>query len=136
MRKIFILILFSSFVFAKILVIAASKDFFVNSLTKEEIISIYLEKRRIKGHKIVAVNFPPNHPLREVFEAKILKKRKKWLERYWLNAHYHGHRPPKVFKSKKAVILFVKRFSNAICYLYKEDAKKQGLKILYESDDR
>ena len=134
MRYIALFSFFISIVFSRELVIVSSSNSFLNKLNQKEVVEIYLGKiRRVKGHKIIPLNLKANNPLRREFEEKILKKDRKWLAMYWLKAHYHGHHPPKVFDSKKAIILFLKRFENAICYLDKKSAKKEGLKILYES---
>lgn len=131
------LILFISLLFleAKTIVVASSSEFPLNKLTKEQVKGIYLGKiRRIKRYKIIPVNLKAKDPLRKEFEKYVLKKSGEWLNRHWLQAHYHGHHPPKVFHSKKAAILFVKKVKKAVCYLYEEDAEKADLKILYKEE--
>ncbi|NPA81350.1 MAG: hypothetical protein GXO31_01950 [Epsilonproteobacteria bacterium] len=135
MKYIFIIISLTTILEAKAIVIVSSKSFPLDKLTKKQVVKIYLGKiRRIKGIKIVPVNLKADNPLRILFEKKILQKDREWLHKYWLQAHYHGHHPPKVFKSKKAALMFVKNFKGGICYLYKEDIKDKDIKILYEEE--
>jgi hypothetical protein len=54
------------------------------------------------------------------------------LERYWIKAHYKGHRPPKVLKSKASVLSFIKELDNALGYVDSNLSNLKEIKILHE----
>ncbi len=121
------------YMYADSLVIAANRNFPVDSLNLKTVQKIYLDKIRfLGGKKILPINLPYNHFLRKKFENSVLKMKRFEIERYWLKTHYMGHRPPKVLKSQDAVASFLKSIDNAIGYLEKGTAIKYKLKILYE----
>ncbi|WP_187647815.1 hypothetical protein [Nitrosophilus labii] len=128
-----IFILSASFIYADSLVIAANRNFPADTLNRKTVQKIYLDKIRFLGEKkIIPINLPYDHLLRKKFENIILKMKRFELERYWLQTHYMGHRPPKVLKSQEAIASFLKNVDNAIGYLEKDVATKHKLKILYE----
>ncbi len=129
----FLIIISASIIYADKIVIVANKNFPINYLDKKIIQKIYLDQIRVlKDKKVIPINLPYNHPLRKVFEKKVLNLKRFELQRYWIKAHYLGHRPPKVFNTQKTVIAFLKNVIGAIGYVEKEYAKKSELKILYE----
>lgn len=118
------------------IVIAAHPSFAIESLDKEEIKKIYLAKKfRISNQKILPVNLGLDHPLREKFEKKILNEDRDALMHIWLQAHYLGHRPPKVFKSQESVAEFIANVENAIGYMEESTAQKYHLKLLFKESE-
>ena len=127
------ILFFSSMLSAKTIYIIANKNFPQQSLTKKEIKAIYLDKKRyINGKKLLPLNFGYDHPLRGLFEKNILQRNRSYLQKYWLKAHYKGHRPPKVLKSEASVISFVKELENAIGYVDTNISYGKDIKILYK----
>jgi len=132
--KIFLLLFFSSILPAQTIYIIANKNFPQKSLTKKEIKAIYLDKKHyIKGKKLLPLNLSHDNPLRREFEKNILQKSRSYLQKYWLKAHYKGHRPPKVLKSKASVISFVKKLENTIGYVDINISNIKEIKILYKA---
>jgi ABC-type phosphate transport system substrate-binding protein len=125
------LIFVSTLLFSEEIYIIANRNFPVDKLTKKDIRSIYLDKKRhIKDKRILPLNYTYSSPLRELFERSVLKKSKKSLERYWIKAHYKGHRPPKVVKSKKSILSYIKKLDNAIGYIDSNLSKSKDIKLL------
>jgi ABC-type phosphate transport system substrate-binding protein len=132
-KRLFLVIFFKSILFSNSLYIIAHKNFPTVTLTQKEIKAIYLDKKHyINGTKITPLNLSHDHKLREIFEKTVLQKNRNFLERYWLKAHYKGHRPPKVLKSKASVLSYVKELDNVIGYIDGNISDLQSVKILHK----
>jgi len=132
-RYIVILMLFLLIVNAETLVVATNPKLGLDRLSLETITALYLDKRHtLKGYRVILLNLSFDSNLRSVFEKEILRKSRQELERYWLRAHYRGHRPPKVVESQEAAALYIKKLNYAIGYMKKSIALKHGLQIVYE----
>jgi len=115
-------------------VVITHKDNPITTLNKSEIRSIYLKKRRFwDGTKLLALNLPPNHMLRQNFEKSILQMSASNIEMYWLKQHYKGHRPPYRLESIKSVVLFIKKVKGAIGYI-PESLVDSNVKVIYSGN--
>jgi len=133
MAQYFYALIFAFSLNADILVVVTNPKIGVDRLSVDTIASLYLDKRHtINGCRVVLLNLSFNSTLRRVFEEHVLQKSRQELERYWLRAHFRGHRPPKVVESEEAAALYIKRIPYAIGYMQKYIAKKYELKIVYE----
>jgi len=129
----FLFLLLGVSLYADSFYIIANPNFPVSSLSKKEIKQIYLDKKRhISGKKILSLNYTHDNPLRDKFEKNILQKSRKNLERYWLKAHYKGHRPPKVLKTKTSMLSFIQKIDTAIGYIDSNLSDVKNIKILLE----
>jgi len=133
MKKISLfLILFVLGLSSRELVVVGDKNFHESNLTRFEIKSIFLNKKRfINNEKILVMNHPVNHPLRLCFEKEILGKTERVLERYWRKAYYQGKRPPKVISSTKMLFLYLDSVHPAIGYSDFNATLDTNLTILY-----
>lgn len=121
---------------AQSLVVAAGENFRVNSLEIEDIRSLYLAKKfRLGNQKIIPLNLGIDNPLRYQFEENILSEERDTLAYAWLQAHYLGHRAPKVFKSQEAVAEFLSKVDNSVGYVEEDIAQKYHLKILFRAKE-
>jgi len=133
--KLFFLIFLQISLSSQTLYIIANKNFPQEKITKNEVKAIYLDQKRyIQGNKLLPLNLTLDNPLREIFEKNMLQKSRKHLERYWIKAHYKGHRPPKVLKSKDAMLSFVKCIDRAIGYTDDNLSQQTDIKILLKLD--
>lgn len=135
-------VLFFLFIFgisvceADTLVVAAGENFAAETLGIDELRSVYNGKRfRLGNEKIILLNLETENTLRIRFEQKVLEENRDTLARNWLQAHYLGHRPPKVFKSPEGVAEFLTKVDNAIGYMDESTAQKYRLKILYRAKE-
>lgn len=80
---------------------------------------IYLKKTFLDegGRKIVPVNLPVSHPVREAFSRALFHQDSSALQGYWNQRYFHGIRPPYVLQSQAAVVRFVARTPGAIGYV-------------------
>ncbi|RMF83352.1 MAG: hypothetical protein D6739_07305 [Nitrospirae bacterium] len=88
-------------------------------LTARELRRIYLGRltRWPGGVRVVAVNGPPESPLRLAVERWLFPEGREALLAHWRRAYYQGRFPPRAFASYRAVALFVARVRGAIGYL-------------------
>ena len=117
---------------AKNLVIVSGKNSSFPPLGLEEVHDLYVAKHfRIENQKVVLLNLGIDHPLRHTFEHEVLRENRESLEYVWLQAHYLGHRAPKVFKSQEAVAEFLVNVEEAVGYVDEEVALQYHLTILF-----
>lgn len=137
MQKIILLLMLSITLSlgSKKILIVVDKNFKEENLTLLEIKEIFLSKKRfVDGEKILAMNYEFNNPLRECFEKNILKKSRRSLERYWRKAYYKGKRPPKIVKSTKMLLSYMKEVQPSIGYIGSDELLNKGLKVVYRGD--
>jgi len=114
------------------LFVIADKNFPESNLTRSEIASMFLDKKRfIKEEKILVMNHKVGTPLRYCFEKNILKKTERSLERYWRKAYYQGRRPPKVISSIEMLFLYLKSVHPSIGYTDSNTIFNKKVTILY-----
>lgn len=80
---------------------------------------IYLKKIFVDaaGRKLVPLNLPPDHPLRQAFSLALFHAGADELQDYWNQRYFHGVLPPYVLGSQAAVVRFVARTPGAIGYV-------------------
>jgi hypothetical protein len=136
MSKMFVVVLFFNVIiqpmFADGLVVVAGENFSVNTLTKEEIRSIYVAKKfHVGGQKVIPINLGIDNPLRLKFESEVVNVDRDRLSRIWLQAHFLGYKTPKTFKTQEMVAEFLSKVDSSIGYLDESMAQKYHLKILF-----
>ncbi len=131
-QRVLFLLLITGGLLAKELYIVTNSTFPVDHLTKSELKAIFLDKKHfIGGQKILPINYTTDNPLRSCFEKKVLRKSRKSLEHYWLKAHYHGKRPPKVVKSSAMLLEYLRKLPAAIGYIDSNTTIDHTFKILF-----
>ena len=100
-------------------------------LSLQELKRIYLRKTQVdgKGHRIIPVNLPPDHPLRRFFSQTLFGILPEEMEEYWNIQYFHGVSPPQVLSSEEAVVRFMEATPDAIGYV-STCAVDQRVKVL------
>jgi ABC-type phosphate transport system substrate-binding protein len=137
MKKIiFFLLIYTSFLFPRDLIVITNINFPKDHLTQREIKAIFLDQKRfIKNYMLLPINYSFDDPLRLYFEKNILKKSRRVLERYWLKAHYNGKRPPKVVKSRAMLFGYLEKVPTAIGYIDNSTTLPKKIKILLKMEN-
>jgi len=105
-------------------------------LTHDEAQAIFLKKRRFLGEtSLTPLNLPPSHPLRLHVEETLLGMNPHGLDRYWMELHYKGVRPPYRVESLESMVMFVRKVKGAIGYLPKSHPH-EGVRVVYEEAKR
>jgi hypothetical protein len=133
-KSFFILLIFVGLfqIEVEALVVVSGNSFGVDSMNIDEIRGVYFGKRfRLGSKKIIPLNLGIDNPLRNQFEQNVLEEDRNTLAQYWLEAHYLGHRAPKVFKSQESIAEFLSKVDNTVGYVDEEIALKYHLKILF-----
>lgn len=129
MKKYILSVLCATLLYGDIVVVTG-KNTPLSSLSKKEVIDIFLKKRvSLNGVKIVAVNLPASHSLRGLFEKSLLKMESDELADYWTERHYNGVTPPIVQQSGDGAKAFLKHVDGSISYIEREKIDSD-LKIL------
>ncbi len=132
-KQALILFIFAISLEAATYVVATNPSSKISHLSREDISALYLDKKHLlRGKRAILLNLPLDDKIRISFEKSVLRKSRVELQRYWLRAHFSGHRPPKVVKSQETAANFISKVRNSIGYMEKSLAQKNGLKILYE----
>ena len=118
MKIIYMILISTIFIYSEEYAVITNQKSTITSLTKRELKSIYLRKKRYYGKiKLMPLNLSLENSIRKSFQADILQMNFTQLETYWMKQHYKGHRPPYQVKSTKGAILFVKKKIGAIAYI-------------------
>lgn len=104
---------------AEHLVVIVSSQDPVAQLDNPTLHDIYLKKIFLdsRDRRLIPVNLPPDHRLRQLFARHVLHQTDASLQDYWNQRYYHGIRPPYVLGSQAAVVQFVASTPGAIGYV-------------------
>lgn len=119
---------------ANTLYIIAHKESFSKIEDTKHIADFYLLKRKFNaaGKKIIPINLPSNHPLRNKFSQVLFHRSPIALGEYWDRMSFRGVKPPLIQNSEKAVLLFVERIPGAVGYVNNKPSHKEAVIILKE----
>ena len=133
MRTLLLLVcfLFAQTADAEGLLVIASPQVPVDSVSSDELAAIYLSKRTSWSDNlsIVPVNHEAASLAREHFSAAVFERSSREMAVYWNQLRFQGKLPPLVQTSDQAVLNFVRNVPGAIGYV---DASLSvtGVKIL------
>ena len=138
MKKL-VLVIFGILVFAgysgaedaELLVVTAKTP--GEEITGKTVERIFLRKKVLwkDSVKIVPVNLPSEHPLRNIFNGKVLKRSVPELVEFWNAEHFKGNDPPDVLESEEAVKKFIKEVPGSIGYISPGNLDG-GLVVIYK----
>lgn len=121
MRTLLLIIclLFAQFAKAEGLLVIASPQVPVDSVSNEELAAIYLSKRTSWSDdlSIVPVNHEAASSARERFSAAVFARSSREMAVYWNQLRFQGKLPPLVQTSDQAVLNFVRNVPGAIGYV-------------------
>ena len=86
---------------------------------RADLARIYQRRRRFwnNGARIVPINLPADHPLRQKFSLQVFNKLPEEMQEYWDEQYFQGVSPPYVLASVAAVLQFVASTPGAIGYV-------------------
>lgn len=104
---------------AEPLAIVVAADATALTIDAETLSLIFKRKKQLwpDGRRILPVNLPADHALRQRFSRAVLQLSPAALEDYWNEQYFHGVTPPHVVASETAVARFVAETRGAIGYL-------------------
>ena len=113
--------------------VIANKALSLNELSKEDIASIYLLKKKHweDGEAMVPINLPVQSQARNVFTEQVFDSTPEKLGSYWDKMLFKGITPPLTQNSEQAVMLFVERVKGAIGYV-ESKPDSSNIKIVYK----
>jgi len=96
----------------------------VDSITQEEVVNIFLGRRRVlpNGEAALPVEPPVTDPVRAEFYRKLVDKSLAQVSAYWASLYFSGKtRPPLQAESASGVADFVTRRPGGIGYLKRSE---------------
>lgn len=117
--------------------IVARQDFPNNTISKEELRSIYLgEIQILRGFRIAPIDQPHRQPIREAFLSQILQMTRDQYLDYWNKRLYQkGGLTPLLEENSQKVLEAVQEKAGALGYVWLEDVNRQGkVKVLLTID--
>ena len=93
---------------------------------------IYLRRRRVwpSGRRVMPVNLPADHPVRDVFSRRVLGRDTRDLVGYWNRRYLEGVQPPLVLKTPQAVCAYVAVEPDAIGYVPAGEVDEPACRVL------
>lgn len=116
-------------------VVGRSSD--LRGVTVDDLREIYLRRRRVwpNGRRVIPVNLPPDHPLRDRFSRRVLGRATRDLVGYWNRRYLEGVQPPLVLKTPQAVCAYLAVEPDAIGYVPRAEADEAGCRVLLTLPD-
>ncbi|MEN6587164.1 MAG: hypothetical protein ABFE02_14085 [Sulfuricella sp.] len=113
------------------LLVIASPNVPVDSISREELAAIYLAQKMAwpGGLPVVPVNREAASPVREHFSEVVFERSPRELADYWNRLRFQGKLPPLVQTSDQAMLGFVRSVPGAVGYVEAGQATA-GVKIL------
>lgn len=113
------------------LLVIASPNVPVDSVSREELAAIYLVQKTAwpGGLPVVPVNREAASPVREHFSEVVFERSPRELADYWNRLRFQGKLPPLVQTSDQAMLGFVRSVPGAVGYVEAGQATA-GVKIL------
>jgi ABC-type phosphate transport system substrate-binding protein len=101
------------------LAVIVARDALPAPLDEGTLRDLYLKKIFLdaRGRKLVPVNLPADHPVRQAFSRALFHQEQEALQDYWNQRYFHGITPPYVLASQQAVVRFVAQTPGAIGYV-------------------
>jgi hypothetical protein len=111
-------------------VVGVSSD--VRRVDVDVLREIYLRRQRVwpSGRRVMPVNLPPDHPLRDAFSRRVLGQETRDLVGYWNRRYLDGVQPPLVLKSARAVCAYVAVEPDAIGYVPAGEVDPAACRVL------
>lgn len=108
----------------------------IESLDVGEVAQIFRRRRSLwpDGRRIVPVNLPADHRLRQRFSRAVLQQSPEQQAEYWNQQYFQGVLPPHVLASELAVQRFIADTPNAIGYV-PYCGLAPGLRVVLRIDD-
>lgn len=126
-----VLILIAQPVIAKDIAVIAREDFPTETLSAYDVKQIYMGIKLFIGNtKLNPVDQSRRNSIKNLFLEKVMELNPVDYENYWLVRTFGGVIPPSEKNSSSEVISSVLRNKNAIGYVWRDEAKTEGVKIL------
>jgi hypothetical protein len=116
------------------LVVVVNSKSPTNSLTKKELIDIYMGRfnKFPNGESVTPIDFNSGSIHREMFYESLVAKSERKINAYWSRLLFSGRAtPPQKAASASDVASIIQNNTNALAYLLASDVQP-GMKIVYE----
>jgi len=102
-------------------------------LSKQEVRNLFLGGN--VGENFLAVELPPSHRTRVLFNTKVVGLTEARIQSYWAQMRFSGRKkPPKQLDSEASVMEYLVNNKGAIAYVSADAPLPEGIKVLYLSE--
>ena len=116
------------------IVVVVSKDSNINSLTKRQVVDIYMGRFNTfpNGENVSPFDLPPQSTLKNQFYMQLLQKSEKKVNSYWARLLFSGSaKPPTIVKSVDDIISRIIENNEMMAYI-PESEVRQGVKVVFK----
>ena len=125
------LILLGNFAHAQDIAVIARDDFPKESLDIHELKIIYMGIKLFSGKtRLSPIDQQDRNSIKKVFLKKVLDYNIQEYDSYWAIRTFGGIIPPPTKKTSRGVVHAVLEAEGAIGYVWRNEAKEEGIKIL------
>ena len=111
--------MFSAMSAAEVYVISGDKDQVAMSLTKSDVVNIFMGRTKMfdNGDLVAPLDQNPDNPIREEFYRKLTGKNARQISAYWARLLFTGrHSPPQVVDNEDELSAYLENNLSAIAY--------------------
>jgi ABC-type phosphate transport system substrate-binding protein len=116
------------------LVVVVNKESNIQSLTKKEIVDIYMGRYQSfpNGSPALPIDFPAQTEIKSDFYAKLVNLSENKIQSYWSRLLFSGRaQPPKILDNSQQIVELLSENNAAIAYI-PEQYVTEEMKIVYQ----
>lgn len=104
------------------------------TLNRQEVKSLFMGGARNYDLEVVAL--PPEHPVRVVFNTKVIGLTESRIQSYWAQMRFSGRKkPPLKVRNETEMLEYLQNTPNAVGYISANTLVPDSLKIIFNSSD-
>lgn len=134
LKLIYILLIFICSAQAHGLVVVVNEDCQIDSLTKRQVIDIYMGRFNTfpDGQKATPIDYPPQSAIKSQFYMRLVQQNERKVSTYWARLLFSGNAtPPTTIASVKDIINNVRANKDMIAYI-PESEVTEGVKVVFK----
>ncbi len=103
------------------------------SLSQQEVRNLFILGKRSSKYKPAALK--PNHPIRTLFNSRILGLTEARIQSFWAQQRFSGRKLaiPKEFTSLEALLEHLANTPGAVSYLPQDTPLPEGVRVIHSS---
>ncbi len=134
LKQLYIMLFFICSTQVHGLVIVVNENNQINSLTKRQVIDIYMGRFNTfpDGQKATPIDFPAQSAIKSQFYMQLVQQNERKVSTYWARLLFSGNAtPPTTIESVKDIINTVRANEDMIAYI-PESEVTEGVKVVFK----
>ncbi len=122
----------NSYANADVVLIGNNEGAIANELNRQQVRNMFMGRNTPENLKVVALE--SNHPVRVIFNTKVIGLTEARIQSYWAQMKFSGRKkPPLTFTSEIELIEFIQQNPNALGYVSAGLQLPDGIKVIYST---